>query len=69
LGARACSVKTPRQNDVSSVRPRSDGLQIQQDGSEDASEMDDLVVGCTGSLTNLCDNFRPAAIESPATFG
>ena len=40
MEALGCSVKTLRQNDVSSVRPRSDNLQFRNRGSEDASDED-----------------------------
>ena len=33
------SVKTPEENDVSSVRPRSDGLEVRYGGCGDVREM------------------------------
>ena len=38
MEALGCSVKTPRQNDVSSVRPRSESLQLRYSGDNDARD-------------------------------
>jgi hypothetical protein len=64
LGAPGCSVKTPRRNDVSSVRSRSDDLQLRHGSAAGACEVSWNVVDVVGPPMDFYDNPRPAAIES-----
>ena len=69
MGAPGCSVKTPGQNDVSSMRPRSGGLQLGHSGDEDTGKTAGPHYKPLESADEFVRQILGSTIESFATVG